>query len=142
MGRGATATIERLAASLGGLDEAAPRFDPALDVSKGGVLLALPALLACGLLRHSGKYFRLPAGFYGLKTIFLLLPSWRLLGYPHELWPTRLLAGHAREHGPAEGHACLADTVCSRATRCHTRSESPVSSMRQSCGRANIISHA
>jgi hypothetical protein len=73
MGRGATATIERLAASLGGLDEAAPRFDPALDVSKGGVLLALPALLACGLLRHSGKYFRLPAGFYGLKTIFLLL---------------------------------------------------------------------
>src|ERR1700680_2576324 len=73
MGRGATATIERLAASLGALDEAAPRFDPALDVSKGGVLLALPALLACGLLRHSGKYFRLPAGFYGLKTIFLLL---------------------------------------------------------------------
>jgi hypothetical protein len=73
MGRGATATIERLAASLGGLDEAAPRFDPALDVSKGGVLLALPALSACGLLRHSGKYFRLPAGFYGLKTIFLLL---------------------------------------------------------------------
>src|SRR3974377_1866302 len=73
MGRGATATIARRAGSLGGLDEAAPRFDPALDVSKGGVLLALPALLACGLLRHSGKYFRLPAGFYGLKTIFLLL---------------------------------------------------------------------
>ena len=36
-------------------------------------MLALPALLACGLLRHSGKYFRLPAGFYSLKTIFLLL---------------------------------------------------------------------
>ena len=31
------------------------------------------------------------------------------LGYPHELWTTRLLARHAREHGPAEGHACLAD---------------------------------
>ena len=30
------------------------------------------------------------------------------LGYPHELWTTRLLARHAREHGPAEGHACLA----------------------------------
>jgi hypothetical protein len=80
MGRGATATIERLAASLGGLDEAAPRFDPALDVSKGGVLLAVPALLACGLLRHSGKYFRLPAGFYGLKTIFLLLAFMALPG--------------------------------------------------------------
>ena len=37
-------------------------------------------------------------------------------GYPHELWTTRLLARHAREHGPAEGHACLAKlaqgTVC------------------------------
>jgi transposase len=33
------------------------------------------------------------------------------LGYPHELWTTRLLAAHAREHGPAEGHACLADLV-------------------------------
>src|SRR5271166_1085642 len=29
------------------------------------------------------------------------------LGYPHELWTTRLLARHARGHGPAEGHACL-----------------------------------
>jgi transposase len=29
------------------------------------------------------------------------------LGYPHELWTTRLLARHAREHAPAEGHACL-----------------------------------
>jgi hypothetical protein len=38
------------------------------------------------------------------------------LGYPHELWTTRLLARHAREHGPAQGHACLANlaqgTVC------------------------------
>jgi transposase len=38
------------------------------------------------------------------------------LGYPHELWTTRLLARHAREHGPAEGHQCLGElaqaTVC------------------------------
>ena len=32
-------------------------------------------------------------------------------GYPHELWTTRLLARHAREHGPAAGHDCLA-TLC------------------------------
>src|SRR3954471_3092930 len=32
-------------------------------------------------------------------------------GYPHELWTTRLLAFHAREHGPTEGHACLANLV-------------------------------
>ena len=30
------------------------------------------------------------------------------LGYPHELWTTRLLARHAREHGPREGHTGLA----------------------------------
>ncbi len=30
------------------------------------------------------------------------------LGYPHELWTTRLLARHVREQGPAAGHACLA----------------------------------
>jgi len=38
------------------------------------------------------------------------------LGYPHEVWTTRLLARHAREHGPAAGHACLSElaqgTVC------------------------------
>src|ERR1700739_226536 len=33
------------------------------------------------------------------------------LGYPHEVWTTRLLANHARQHGPAAGHACLADLV-------------------------------
>jgi transposase len=38
------------------------------------------------------------------------------LGYPHELWTTRLLAQHARDHGPAAGHPSLAKlaqgTVC------------------------------
>src|SRR6202171_4266995 len=33
------------------------------------------------------------------------------LGYPHEVWTTRLLAQHAREHGPAAGHECLGDLV-------------------------------
>ena len=38
------------------------------------------------------------------------------VGHPHELWTTRLLARHARDHAPAAGHACLAriaqGTVC------------------------------
>src|SRR3981189_1523135 len=33
------------------------------------------------------------------------------LGYPHEWWTPRLLARHAREHGPAEGHMCLGKLV-------------------------------
>jgi transposase len=38
------------------------------------------------------------------------------LGYPHELWTTRLLARHIRDHAVAAGHPCLANiaqgTVC------------------------------
>src|SRR4030088_2234845 len=33
------------------------------------------------------------------------------LGYPHELWTTRLVARHAREHGAAAGHECIANLV-------------------------------
>jgi len=44
------------------------------------------------------------------------LPEGEGTGYPHEVWTTRLLARHAREHGPAEGHSCLSGlaqgTVC------------------------------
>ena len=43
------------------------------------------------------------------------------LGYPHELWTTRLLARHAREHGPAEGHACLSNLVQGTGERSATR---------------------
>ena len=32
-------------------------------------------------------------------------------GYPQELWTTRLLARHAREHGAAAGHRCLTNLV-------------------------------
>src|SRR5580692_5458017 len=38
------------------------------------------------------------------------------LGYPHELWTTRLLAAYARQHGPSAGHPSLGKlaqgTVC------------------------------
>jgi hypothetical protein len=46
-------------------------------------------------------------------TITLEAKAWlscrkaRELGYPHELWTTRLLAQHAREHGPAEADAIV-----------------------------------
>ena len=33
------------------------------------------------------------------------------LGYPHELWTTRLLARHIREHAVAAGYPCLASIV-------------------------------
>ncbi len=37
------------------------------------MLLALPALLAVGLLRHTAALYQIPKGFYGIASIFLLL---------------------------------------------------------------------
>jgi hypothetical protein len=73
MGVGATDTLGRVAASLGQLDGPDIQLKPVLDVPHGGVLLALPALLALGLLRHTEKHFNLPKGYYRLDSIFLLL---------------------------------------------------------------------
>src|ERR1700719_4648968 len=36
------------------------------------------------------------------------------LGYPHEVWTTRLLARHVRQHGPAEGYTSAASNLPSR----------------------------
>lgn len=74
MGVATTNVLDRVMASVGLLPGGvAVRFERCEDVSQAGVLLALPALLACGLLRHSAKYFHLPEGYYTLANIFLLL---------------------------------------------------------------------
>ena len=70
---GATNTLERVAASIGALTSIRPNFQSAMDIEKGGVLLALPALLSQGLLRYTEKFFTLPNGYYGIDSIFLLL---------------------------------------------------------------------
>jgi predicted nucleic acid-binding Zn-ribbon protein len=46
------------------------------------VLLALPALLAVGLLRHAHHYFQLPKGYDGLKSLFLMLAFLALARLP------------------------------------------------------------
>lgn len=73
MGMATCNTLDRVAASLGQLDEVDIDFEPCLDVPNGGVLFALPALLTSGLLRYTSKHFQLPKGFYGIKSIFLVL---------------------------------------------------------------------
>jgi hypothetical protein len=74
LGVATTNVVGRVMASIGKLPGGAPvRFEPCEDVSCGGVLAALPALMACGLLRHSSRYFRLPEGYYTLANVFILL---------------------------------------------------------------------
>jgi hypothetical protein len=74
MGVGTHNVEARLAASVGQLDEPmAPDFQASLDVPKGGVLLALPALLATGLLKFSEQFFKLGKGYYGLDSLLLVL---------------------------------------------------------------------
>ena len=73
MGNGATRSLERVAAAMGELESAPIEFQAACDVAQGGVLLALPSLLAAGLLRYTPEVYQLPKGFYGMESIFLLL---------------------------------------------------------------------
>ena len=72
MGNATTRTLERVAAAVGMLAAAPIEFQTAWDVPQGGVLLALPALLAQGLLRRPASY-QLPGGFYGIDSIFVVL---------------------------------------------------------------------
>ena len=73
MGVGAADVEGRLAASIGELDAVAPDFTAALDVPNGGLLCALPALLAVGLLEGVARCLQLPKGYYGLDSLLLLL---------------------------------------------------------------------
>jgi transposase len=71
---------ERQLAQMGLLEEAKPRFEPMEAVAYGGAFVALPALLAQGLLA-GGKatYGKLRNGFFGLRAVLLTLANMALL---------------------------------------------------------------
>ena len=73
MGIACTRPDERLLAAFGMLNGAPTRFEPCHDVSFGGVLCALPALVANGLLRHVDDCFKQLNGYYTTLQILILL---------------------------------------------------------------------
>ena len=70
---GATNVLDRITASLGLIKGVAIKFESCADVANGGVLLALPSLIANGLLRHTEENFSLKSGYYQKETLFMLL---------------------------------------------------------------------
>jgi hypothetical protein len=71
--------MERVCAALGMLPGGAPtRFEPCRDVSFGGVLCALPALIQNGLFRHLNQCFSPLGGYYTTLQVMILL-AWMAL---------------------------------------------------------------
>ncbi len=73
MGTACTRVEERTFAAFGVCDGAPVRFESCLDVPKGGVLCALPALLANGLLEGAEQLLGAVKGYYTTFHILLLL---------------------------------------------------------------------
>ena len=73
MGMATLNTEARLLASLGGAGPVSPQFEPAADVPGAGVLLAVPALLASGLLHRHEPHLAMPTGYYSLTSVLLVL---------------------------------------------------------------------
>ncbi|MFP3984385.1 MAG: putative transposase [Desulfurivibrionaceae bacterium] len=73
MGTACTRPVERALAAVGALGGASTCFENCRGVDFGGVLCALPALVANGLLGHLESCFEKLDGYYQRLHIFLLL---------------------------------------------------------------------
>lgn len=73
MGVACTRPEERVLAAMGMLQGAPTRFEECRDVSFGGVLCALPALIANGLFAHLQKSFPSLGGYYTTLHVMTLL---------------------------------------------------------------------
>ena len=60
-----------------------PKFVNCLDVPQGGVLLALPALLANGLLNHTKDTFKMKEAFYSAFSLFICMAFMALARIKH-----------------------------------------------------------
>ena len=77
MGKACSNTLERVLAFKTGT-HCPVRFSTQVDLQNAGILLALPSLLANGLLTNTG-YFEKESAYYSLESIFLSLSFLSLL---------------------------------------------------------------
>jgi DNA-binding CsgD family transcriptional regulator len=76
-------SMDRLLAAMGLLDDALPVFAPTRSLPRAGVLLAIPALVASGLLSTAEQiYGSLGPAFYGLRTTLVAYVLLALLRIP------------------------------------------------------------
>jgi len=77
MGKSCTKELERVLASCSGISSQST-FGKHFDLSYGGLLITLPSLLACGLLRHINRFEEV-GGYYTATQVFLSLAFLMLL---------------------------------------------------------------
>ncbi|MDL2309451.1 hypothetical protein LJC53_07725, partial [Bacteroidales bacterium OttesenSCG-928-C03] len=77
MGKSCSNEVGRILASRKGIS-ATPVFSSHLDLSHGGILLSLPALLACGLLSHAEQFSKVK-GYYTAHQVLVSLAFLMLL---------------------------------------------------------------
>jgi len=76
-------SMDRLLAAMGLLDDATPMFAKASSVPRAGVLLAVPSLVASGLLSVARRiYGSIGPAFYGLRTTLVAYILLALLRIP------------------------------------------------------------
>ena len=85
--------FDRLMAYLGLLDDAAPLFRPGTAIPGAGVLLAMPALVASGVIECAREvYGSIGPAFFGLRTTIVSLVLMALLRIKRPEW--------LKEHSP------------------------------------------
>jgi DNA-binding CsgD family transcriptional regulator len=76
-------SMDRLLAAMGLIEDAAPVFAPAGNLPRAGVLLAIPALVASGVLSVARQIYRsIGPAFYGLRTTLVAYILLALLRIP------------------------------------------------------------
>jgi len=111
MGTACTRVEERTLAAFGVCDGAPVRFEPCLDVTKGGVLCALPSLLMNGLLEGAEQLLGKVKGYYRCFHILILLAFMALC----RIKTVEQLRGHAPgELGKILGLDRVAEVRCLR----------------------------